>query len=140
MKNEVILDFCIWGVEDITPDYITQVLGIQPVKIYLKGEKTNPKLSLLEKKNGWRMGSSLNKYTPFEEQMNAMIDIIEAKKELFKMFCEKYYCEFSCAVYIRYDNGESIPSVHLNSRYNKLIGQLNIEFDLDIYCLPNKEE
>ena len=34
--------------------------------------------------------------------------------------------------------GEGTPSLHLNSRYNKIISLLDSEFDLDLYCLPNK--
>ena len=86
------------------------------------------------------MSSGLDKYVSFEDQMNAMLDIIESKIELFRPFCEKYYCEFSCAIYIRYDNDESTPWLHLNARYNRLIKKLNIEFDVVLYCLPNKED
>ena len=139
MKNEVVLDFCIWGFEDITPDYVTETLGIQPVKVYIKGQKKNPKFVAVATRNGWRMGSGLDKYASFEDQMNAMLDIIESKIDLFRPFCEKYYCEFSCAIFIRFDNEESTPSMHLSTRYNWLIKELNIEFDIDLYCLPNSE-
>jgi hypothetical protein len=138
MRNEVILDFCIWGFDDITADDITRILGIQPVKVYIKGQKKNPNFSALEKENGWRMTSPLEKYSSFEDQMNAMLDIIESKIDLYRPLCKKYYCEFSCAIFIYYDNDESTPSIHLNSRYNKLINELNVEFDIDIYCRPNK--
>jgi hypothetical protein len=137
MKNEVFLDFCIWGFEDITVDYITQTLGIQPTKVYIKGQKKNPKFTAVAKQNGWRMDSGLGKYASFEDQMKTILDIIESKIDLFRPFCEKYYCEFSCAIFIRYDNNESTPSVHLDARYNRLIKELNIEFDVDLYCLPN---
>jgi hypothetical protein len=69
--------------------------------------------------------------------MNALLDIIEPKLDLFKLFGPKYYCEFSCALFISYDNEESTPWVHLNSRYNRLIKELNAEFDVDIYRLPD---
>jgi len=138
-KNEIILDFCIWDFNDITPDDITRTLGIQPVKVYIKGQKTNPNFLTLAKRNGWRMGSALDKHASFEDQMNAMLNVIESKIDLFKPLCEKYYCEFSCALFIYFDNEESTPWVHLNSRYNRLIKELNIEFDLDLYCRPNKE-
>lgn len=139
MRNEIILDFCIWGFDDITHEAITETLRIKPVRVYLKGQKINPNLLPIAKRNGWRMCSPLDKYSSFEDQMDAMLDIIESKIDLFKPFCEKYYCEFSCALFIRYDNGESTPWIHLNSRYNKMLKELNIEFDLDIYCLPNIE-
>jgi Domain of unknown function (DUF4279) len=142
MKNEIVLRFCIWDYNDITHQEITNTLGIEPYKIYVKGQKKNPKNpegSALIKENGWLMESALDHFASFEDQMNAMLDIIESKIDLFRPFCEKYYCEFSCAIFIRYDNEESTPSVHLNARYNRLIKELNIEFDIDLYCLPNSE-
>lgn len=139
MKNEVYLDFIITDFEDISHDEITQRLGINPTKVYVKGQKKNPKSAGISKRNRWLMASGLDKYASFEDQMKAMLDIIESKIDLFRPFCEKYYCEFSCAIFIRYDNDESTPSVHLDARYNRLIKELNIEFDVDLYCLPNHE-
>ena len=98
MRNEVILDFCIWDFNDITSDDITRILGIQPVKVYLKGEKRNPQnptSTVVIKKNGWRMRSTLDKYSTFEDQMNAMLDVIESKIDLFRPLCERYFAEFS---------------------------------------------
>jgi hypothetical protein len=140
MKHEVVLSFVIADFDDISHDKITEKIGITPIRIYIKGERKNPAFSGIAKRNRWIMGSGLDKYTSFEDQMNAMLDIIESKIDLFRPFCEKYYCEFSCAIFIRYDNEESTPSVHLDARYNRLIKELNIEFDVDLYCLPNKED
>jgi hypothetical protein len=139
MKNEVYLDFIIADFEDITHEDITQTLNINPAWVHVKGQKRNPKFAIISKNNVWSMSSGLDKYASFEDQMNAMLDVIESKIELFRPFCEKYYCEFSCAIYIRYDNEESTPWVHLNTRYNRLLKELNIEFDVDLYCLPNHE-
>ncbi len=143
MKNEVTLDFRICDFEDITASQITNILNIQPTKIYIKGQKRNPEninsKSVL-KSNIWIMGSSLSGESSFEDQMNSLLDVIESKLDLFKPLCNKYYCEFSCALFIRYDNDESTPWIHLGDRYNKLIKELNIEFDVDIYCLPNPKD
>jgi len=140
MKNEVILSFCIWDFNDITHKEINYLLGIDPYKIYVKGQKKNSgnynSIELI-KENGWIMRPPLDQFSSFEDQMNSLMGIIESKMNNFRIICEKYYCEFSCAVFIRFDNGESTPSVHLTARYNQLIKQLNIEFDLDLYCLPN---
>lgn len=138
MSNEIILDFCIWDFDDITHDDITHTLGLIPNKVYIKGQAINPKFPTKKAdRNGWRFGSSIDKHSTFDEHMDKMLEIIEQKIDLFKPVCDKYYCEFSCALFIRYDNGESTPWLHLNSRYNKVLKLLNIEFDLDIYCLPN---
>ena len=142
MKNEVYLDFTIADFEDISHDEITQKLGITPKMIYVKGTKKYPESSVatLVKRNRWIMGSPLDQHSSFENQMNAMLDVIESKIDLFRPFCEKYHCEFSCAIFVRYDNEESTPWVHLDSRYNRLIKELNIEFDVDLYCLPDDED
>jgi hypothetical protein len=38
-------------------------------------------------------------------------------------------------VFVYYNNEESIPAVHLNAQYNKLIKELNIAFDVDLYVM-----
>lgn len=144
MKHQVYLDFTIADFEDISHEEISQALGIQPYKTFAIGQKRNPNSTspnpALVTRNRWLMKSYLDEYSSFEDHMNALLDIIEPKVNLFKPFCEKYRCEFRCVLYLRYENGESIPSVYLGSRYNRLIKELNIGFDVDIYCFPNHED
>ncbi|HEY9044682.1 MAG TPA: DUF4279 domain-containing protein [Ohtaekwangia sp.] len=132
-KNEIIVRFCIWDFDDISHETITEHIGVSPIRIYVKGERMNEKLPQVAKRNGWLYESPLGKYACFEDQMNSILDILESKTEILNPLCERYYCEFSCALFI-YNNEESTPWVHLNSRYNSLIKRLNIEFDFDIYC------
>lgn len=138
MKNEIDLSLCIWGYEDITHQALTELTGLTPYEIYIKGQKKNPKFSALAKENGWILKPSLDKDASFEQQMDALLDILEPKIDLFKPLCEKYYCEFSCALYIYIDTEESTPWVHLNERYNNLIRELKIEFDIDIILLADE--
>jgi hypothetical protein len=137
MKNELILSFCIWGFNDISPNGITKSLDITPTKVFIKCKKKNPKSPVLAAENGWIMESTLDKYSSFDQQMTSLLDIIESKIELFEPLCTKYYCEFSCAIFI-YNDEESAPSVHLDTRYHSLARKLNFEFDIDLYCLQNE--
>jgi len=140
MKNEIFLDFRIVGFEDLTPDDLTRILDIQPFEITIKGERKNPQKpdgKAVFKNNAWITRSGLDKYSSFEDQMNALLDILEPKIHLLRPLCQKYYSEFSCGLFIYYNNEESTPWVHLNSRYNKIIKELNTEFDIDLYTLPN---
>ena len=143
MKHQIYLNFVIADFEDATHEEISRKLGIEPFRIYLKGQKKNPNSSsanpVVVTMNRWIMKSQLDEYSSFDAHMNAMLDIIEPKIDLFRPFCEKYSCDFTCALYLRYDNGESMPSIYLNARYNRLIKELNIGFDVDIYCFQNKE-
>jgi len=139
MRNEIFLDLLIQGFEDITHDEITKLLGINPVKIGIKGKKRNPKNvnSPLIAVNSWFMGSGVDKYASFDEHMNSLLSFIESKSDIFSKLCKKYHCVFICAFYIYFENDESMPWVHLDERYNQIIKELNIEFDLDLYIRPN---
>ena len=141
-KNKVILRLGIFDFNDITHAEITDLLQVSPVITHVKGEKRNPKNpnSPLIKQNRWMMESGLKEYSSFEDQMESFLIIIESKIEIFKPLCKKYYWEFSCAIFVYFNNGESTPWVHLDSRYNNMLKELNIEFDIDLYVLPNDEE
>lgn len=137
MKNEVILSFGIWGFNDISHNEITKSLDLKPSKVYIKGERKNSKFTAIAKENGWLFRPTENVYASFECQLADLIRAIEPKIDIIKDYSRKYKCEISCAVYLYFDNEESTPSIHFNSNYNRLIRELDIEFDLDLYCLPH---
>jgi len=136
-KNQVKLSFCIWNFEHVSHLDISKILDLLPEKIYVRGEKLNPHNSDPNSpkiiNNGWLLGSGLDEHAAFEDQMNSLLDILEPRVEILKPLCSKYYCEFSCGLFVYRDNGESTPSVHLNGRYNNFIKELNVEFDVDLY-------
>ncbi|CVK16209.1 protein of unknown function (DUF4279) [Apibacter mensalis] len=139
--NELYFEFIIRGYNDITHEDITRMLNIKPSKIYIKGKPMNPKMKILAKENGWRLNNPLANKSLFEDQLNAMLDLLEPKIEILQMLSKKYGCEyeFSLAIFI-YNRKESTPWVHLTPRYNEFIRQLEVEFDLDLYCPPDDEE
>jgi hypothetical protein len=141
-KNKVVLSLRISRFNDITHDELTQLIGVLPVKTYVIGDKRNPKNpdSPLIKNNSWLMGPALDEYAEFDEQMDTLLDILEAKIDIFKELSRKYYLEFSCAIFTYHDNEESTPWIHLGERYNNLIKQVNIEFDVDLYAWANDNE
>jgi len=137
MNNEIILRLGIWDFNDISHKEISNSLSVEPTKEYFKGQKRSKNVSAISKKNGWLFQPTLNLQLSFEEQLDKLLSIIVSKKDVLEVYCRKYYCEISCAVYIYYDNEESIPSVHFNKDQLQVLKELKIEFDLDIYCLPN---
>ena len=138
-QNEIHLSFNVWNFNDITHADISDALKLLPHKALVKGESRNPKNTKPNspkiKENGWLLDSNLGNYAPFEDQMNNLLDVLEPRIEILKPICLKYDCEFSCALYVYRDNGESTPWVHLDGRYNKFIKEVNVEFDLDLYVL-----
>jgi hypothetical protein len=89
-----------------------------PYKILKKGEKrfTPASSSAVWPFNRWIMPSALDEYASLEDQLNATLDKIEPKIDIFKPICEKYRCTFVCAIYLIDNNGESLPRVYLELR------------------------
>lgn len=137
MKNEVHVGFGIWDFEDTSHDEITKELKVSPSKIYIKGENKNPKFNQVSKSNGWIIQSPLDIYSSFDEQLNALLNIMLNNKAAFQSVCKRYYCEISVAIYMYFDNGESTPSLYLTKEQINTIDQFNVEVDFDLYCLPN---
>src|SRR5687768_8087731 len=115
MKHEIYLDFVIADFEDITHDEISDMLGLKPRKVYLKGAKKNPnsESNAVFKRNRWIVSSSIAKDLTFEDHINTMLDLLEPKIELLKPLCDKYSCCFLCAVKIDSDDTVSTPSIYL---------------------------
>lgn len=136
VKNKVVVDFKIVGYDDISHETISQLTGIEPIKVFIKGNPRNPNNpdSPLIKFNGWIMNAKLHEDASFEQQMNCLLDIIELRLTVFKQLCSSYYTEFSCAIYTYSASEKSTPSVHLSKRYHKLAADLNFEFDVDLYA------
>lgn len=135
------VSFCIWDFEDISPEQLTEIIGLQPVKTYIKGQtkSTNPNFhGYLAKESGWIIDSGCSEDSSFEEHMNALCVILESKLEVLKSICQKYSCEIKCTPTVYSGTEESTPSIHLDQRYNNLVKELNIEFDLDLYCYDGK--
>lgn len=131
--NEIVLNFCIWDCDDILPNGITDLLGIQPTKIHIKGEKKYKNSSSVSKENGWILTSNCDNHSSFEIHLNALLDVLERKRGILEQISKKYNCEFSCAVFIN-NSEESTPWIHLGKRYNEFVRSINIEFDFDLYC------
>jgi hypothetical protein len=133
MENEIHLTLGIWGFTDITHQGITDILGLQPVKVHVLGDKINPKFLPTAKENGWMYTHSEIVTRPFEEQMNELVSVLRTKRDGLKKLSDKYYCELSCAIFKKGED-ESMPWVHLTKDHILFLNQFNIEFDLDLYA------
>jgi len=109
------------------------MVGLQPAKVYKKGERLNPKFARLSKMNSWILDPPCPEFSSFETQMAALLGIIESKMPVFKRLAISSALEFSCAIFIN-NHEESTPWVHLDGRYNSVVAQVPIEFDVDLYC------
>ncbi|WP_447951111.1 DUF4279 domain-containing protein [Chryseobacterium koreense] len=139
IDNDLNVNFCIWEYEDITHEEITKELSLIPHKVYIKGEKVHPKVERLAKQNGWIYGAPYFNKDDFETQMNKILDALEPKIPILREYAKRYYCEFSCAIFLN-NRDESTPWIHFDKRYNAFIREVDAEFDFDIYYPPLDEE
>lgn len=133
MENEIHLTFCIWGFSDISPQEITDMLGLKPKTVLIKGEKTNPKFLIVAKENGWMYTHSKIVTKPFKNQMDKLLSVLRTKEKVLKRLTDKYHCEISCAIFRKSDE-ESMPWVHLTKAHILFLNEFGVEFDLDLYA------
>lgn len=137
-SHEIYLSLRVARFDNISHEEITGLLSLQPTKIHKVGEPKNPLRpdGPTKKYNNWIYEVQCEKSTPFEIQMAHLLDIIEAKLDVFKTLSNQYTIEIRCAVYLHASSRESTPSIHLDSRYRNVLKEVNLEFDLDLYCEP----
>ena len=138
-RNTIHLSIRFNQFEGITHDEITNLVGLPPTVIHTRGEKKSVNSTAIAKYNNWILEAPCDEYTPFEVQMDALLDIIETRMEVFRFLSLKYSFEFCCALFMYGDTQESTPSVHMNARYHRIACELNAEFDLDLYCWCGNE-
>lgn len=133
-KVEVFLE--ISGFEDVSHTDITQLLGLEPNRVYVKGQPRNPQGGSLARTNRWLLYG----YSPerprllFEDQVDALISLVMPRLTAFQALCHRYTCVLRCGVMSYCENGESTPAVHLERRHVELLEALTADFDVDIYC------
>ncbi len=121
--------------DDISHEEISNLLELQPSKIFVKGKPYNLKMNRVAQRNRWL----LNAYKDgdprpiFEAQIDSLIELIRPRQNAFQLIGSKYKCEIKCAVLVYLGNGQSIPSVHLNSDQIKFLSSIHADFDVDIY-------
>ena len=126
----------------LTPDELTKELGLNPTETALKGQKyfQGPPDNNIEKiwpYNYWeyRVTTITNDWVNIliDDFFNTVIKPGEEKIKLVTLICQ---AEFSIVQY-SYDGYN--PGFHIDKEKLKILGNLGIELDIDIYCLENAE-
>lgn len=139
--NEIYVYFGIWDFENYSHDDITTIFDIEPEISRNKGDKL-PHSNKFVDENCWKMESPFskeNKFAPFEEHLNYMLDLLESKKELLFPICKNSNCELSFIIYNNVSEESYVPGIHFDLRYSKIAAYLNIELDIDIMLLSDNE-
>jgi hypothetical protein len=139
MKNEIQVDLRIMEFP-FHPDQITEMVGVQPTEIWLKGQRTLGSIGALLKENGWGLSSNCDRHAEFGEHIQSLIGQITPYIERFAQVSNQYYTELSCAVYIYYNNDESTPWLGFTKEEMRFFDQIGAAVDFDLYTLPGKKK
>lgn len=131
-KNYIALKFFDF---DFSPQIISEKIALIPTKTSLKGERRNPKFSLICKSNEW-MYEEFNKTNDFigdlvQEFISRII--IPRLKEI-KALTGAHYGELSIVQW--YYSGCN-PGYHFSKDILTVINDTGLEIDIDTYCLSS---
>jgi hypothetical protein len=121
--------------DDISHDEISRRLGLQPSRIYVKGQPRSPLMTMRAKENRWlfNLYDAEQPRPIIENQLDELIRLVKANRNAFTSLCKKYTCGIFCIVTIYEGLNESIPAVYLEKRHVRLLNTLSALFDVDIY-------
>jgi hypothetical protein len=134
-SDEVKVYFKITGF-DCPPSNITNLIGIEATKTWLKGDLTHPKAIIKHRQNGWMLQSSLSKDTPLREQIESLLDIVLPRKGVLRKLPNGSEKSILCAVY----SVDGRPDISLPADVIIAIAEIGANLDLDLYLLPSEEK
>lgn len=112
------------------PSKITEILGVQPSKSWLKGDLINERTTIRYKQNGWKITPPLLDNNSLSTNINTLFNVIEP---FMGNFNKLPYCvvEISCCIYVY----EYMPEIFVEPYLVKKISEINAGLDIDIIWL-----
>ncbi len=116
---------------DCAPEKITEILGVSPHEIWLKGDKRTPRSSLLYESNGWLIATPLSSIqeSNLEKQIDLLMAIIEPAVDMFKNLPENIEIDVSCPFYV---NDPKSIVLGVSSKAIQTMARINAFLDIDL--------
>lgn len=128
------ISYCIWEYEDITAEEISDLIGISPSKVFIKGMPMGSGAKILARNNAWIFESPAvieNQMATFDEQIAQLFKVLEGKKNILRELGEKYSCEISCGIYLD-RKGRETPPTYFEERHVELMAFIKTALNFDI--------
>lgn len=129
----VISDF-----EPAQPSAVTELLGVEPTRAWGKGDRDPAHPTARRTFSTWELRSPVERTAPFEDQLDALLPLLEARADQIRAAKERWSASVACAAYFyKVNPGFSLSEAHLAR-----LTALGLGLDLDLYCLrePTVEE
>lgn len=119
--------------KDLNPDLVTELLGIEPLKKFKKGESYGMQKEKFRRTGFWYV--STNEYIQSENIEDHLVWLLEkielVNKDFMEMVAkEKHEVEITCVLQVfSVEDGFTITPIIL-----KRIADLNFRFGISVYC------
>jgi hypothetical protein len=114
-----------------SPEEISQILEMQPTRIWRKGELIHDRLQVRHGENGWMRSSGLTPDKSTEEQVRALIHALVPAKERFATLPDEAAVSILCVVYSEYGR----PDISLPAGLVRKIADIGAGVEFDLYCM-----
>jgi len=117
--------------DDLDPDAVSSVLGVQPTSSCRKGDLFRGKVSeRIEKTGKWLLRLPEKPGEPFEPQIDALLNTLTQDLSVWRTLTQKYNADLFCGVWLRNWNRGMGLSPQLMAR----LAERGLELGLDIYA------
>jgi hypothetical protein len=115
--------------ETITPDRISEIVGIKPDKIYIKGDRRG-KSSIKQKENGWIIYSRIRRDSPLQDHISDLFERIYNKTDEIAEITKQpnTEVELGCTVW-----SSDRPPLYFTKEQISIISKIQASLDIDLY-------
>ena len=121
------------------PHVISELLDLQPSRVTLKGELMPGEAGRRGTRwrhERWTYASPAGRAAPIEDQLRALLAVLESRREAIAEAARRYEVGLMCAAYFHEVN----PGFHLDAELIAGLAALRIDLDFDLYCLNIPED
>ena len=117
------------------PSAITEILGIQPDKVWRKGDLLMHTEKFKHKDNGWEIKSVSSDTIYLESHITDILKTALPVRDKFKNLPVGSSVMLTCGVSFSPDS--AIPSIFLDTETLRFLGEINADIDVDLYCVED---
>lgn len=119
------------------PSVVTRLIGVVPTEAYAKGDHyvSSTGEILLHRESAWRLHNPLPRTAHVDDQIEALLDLIEPYSEGIREAVARYEVGVGCAIFY----SDFTPGIHLSENVVPRIAALGLSIDFDLYFLSEEE-
>jgi hypothetical protein len=117
------------------PLVVTRLVGAEPTQAWVKGEALPQRPSGRRTHSRWSLSSPLSPAEPVEDQIAALLPLLEARADGVRAVATQFKAGIMCAMYF----DQFTAGVHLPEDLIARIAALKLSLDFDMYFLSESE-